>query len=88
MTETEVDRYARIGRELVMLPWPESARDWPQDFEHENGNYCCRCCVCGQEFTGHKRRVQCRECYGKRHVAEEQRLLAAGSSGRLPESNW
>lgn len=37
-------------------------RSWPEDFSHENGNYCCSCVNCGLTFTGHKRRVRCRQC--------------------------
>jgi len=37
-------------------------KDWPEDFSHENGNYQCRCVGCGELFTGHKRRVVCKEC--------------------------
>lgn len=37
-------------------------RNWPADFAHENGCYICRCCDCGEEFVGHKRRVVCRAC--------------------------
>ena len=39
-----------------------SIHDWPEDFSHENGNYLCRCFYCNRVFTGHKRRVVCREC--------------------------
>jgi len=38
------------------------ARDWPEDFEHENGNYMCNCSTCGKRFFGHKRRVTCKLC--------------------------
>ncbi|KKN33990.1 hypothetical protein LCGC14_0798030 [marine sediment metagenome] len=41
---------------------PESERNWPEDFSHENGNYFCRCCHCGKDFIGHKRRVVCKVC--------------------------
>lgn len=37
-------------------------RDWPEDRDHENGNYNCCCVECGREFTGHKRRVTCLHC--------------------------
>jgi hypothetical protein len=37
-------------------------RDWMEDFSHENGSYQCLCCICEQEFIGHKRRVVCRVC--------------------------
>ncbi len=39
-----------------------SAKDWPEDFDHENGNYSCRCSTCGATFTSHKRRTTCKEC--------------------------
>jgi hypothetical protein len=39
-----------------------SDKDWPEDFNHENGRYQCRCVVCGGMFYGHKRRVVCKEC--------------------------
>jgi hypothetical protein len=39
-----------------------SNRDWPEDFELNNGNYFCRCCLCSEQFTGHKRRVICKLC--------------------------
>jgi hypothetical protein len=37
-------------------------RDWPEDFSHENGNYLCRCFMCGSDFRGHKRRIECHKC--------------------------
>ena len=37
-------------------------RDWPEDAEHENGNYYCECCHCGESFVGNKGRVSCRKC--------------------------
>jgi len=39
-----------------------SARDWTEDFVHENGNYLCKCYKCGQHFYGHKRRTRCKIC--------------------------
>ena len=47
-----------IGR----FPLASSVRDWPEDFEHENGNYVCKCCECKLTFFGHKRRVVCKTC--------------------------
>ncbi len=41
---------------------PESARDWPEDFEHENGNYMNTCTTCANTFMGYKRRVTCKVC--------------------------
>ena len=37
-------------------------KDWPEDFNHENGMYYCRCVHCKERFIGYKRRVVCREC--------------------------
>lgn len=37
-------------------------RDWIEDAGLENGNYYCRCYMCSHVFTGHKRRVVCKEC--------------------------
>jgi hypothetical protein len=37
-------------------------KDFPEDFDHENGNYHNICCKCNEIFTGHKRRVFCKEC--------------------------
>lgn len=39
-----------------------SARDWPEDFQHENGNYICFCVNCGNTFFGYKRRMICKTC--------------------------
>lgn len=38
------------------------ARDWPEDADHENGNYSNKCLGCGEYFVGHKRRCFCRKC--------------------------
>ena len=40
----------------------EFFRDWPEDFEHENGNYTSRCIGCKETFRGHKRRILCKLC--------------------------
>lgn len=40
-------------------------RNWPEDAPHENGNYYCTCCHCGESFVGHKRRVVCKVCHNK-----------------------
>lgn len=36
--------------------------DWPEDFDHEDGRYLCKCIECGDLFTGHKRRHLCKAC--------------------------
>lgn len=43
-------------------------QDWPEDAGHENGAYSCKCAACFQEFTGHKRRVVCKECATRAHL--------------------
>lgn len=40
-----------------------SRGDWVEDFEHENGQYECRCIMCNRSFVGHKRRVICKICH-------------------------
>lgn len=37
-------------------------RSWPEDYEHENGNYFNKCHHCLRQFMGHKRRVTCKVC--------------------------
>ena len=46
----------------VLHPSDFERRSWPEDFAHENGNYTCTCCECGETFIGHKRRVVCKVC--------------------------
>lgn len=36
--------------------------DWQEDFSLENGNYRCKCLLCGNYFMGYKRRVCCKIC--------------------------
>lgn len=52
-------------------------RDWPD--KGENGQYQCRCCVCGELFAGHKRRSVCRVC------VEHPLKRFAGHSPRVEE---
>lgn len=58
--------------------WPphSSKHSWPEDFEHENGNYNCVCGTCDAYFIGHKRRVQCKACFLSAVVAERDQLKA------------
>lgn len=44
------------------LPDFNSIKNWKEDYPHENGNYICRCTMCGSLFYGHKRRVICKVC--------------------------
>ena len=37
-----------------------SDSDWPEDYDDDNGFYYNICNLCGVDFTGHKRRVICR----------------------------
>lgn len=66
----------REGRQAELYPYlpitsvcpmfvKNSERDWPEDFEDENGNYQNRCCVCKEFFFGYKRRVTCKKCKSK-----------------------
>jgi hypothetical protein len=59
-----------------------SNRDWPEDFELNNGNYFCRCCLCSEQFTGRKRRVICKLCAQAQpapaEVAQEEAVEVVG----------
>ena len=52
----------------TLRPWipKATAKDWPEDFDDENGQYCNRCFYCGELFLGHKRRIICKVCAEKR----------------------
>ena len=39
-----------------------SSRDFPEDFEHENGCYQNECRMCHKTFLGYKYRRICKEC--------------------------
>lgn len=41
---------------------PVEEGDWPEDFDHENGQYMNVCRTCDGVFRGHKRRVTCKRC--------------------------
>jgi hypothetical protein len=38
------------------------ARNWEEDYGHENGDYINTCVKCNNIFFGHKRRVVCKVC--------------------------
>lgn len=40
----------------------KNPKNWPEDFDKENGCYINICSRCDSEFMGHKRRHLCREC--------------------------
>jgi hypothetical protein len=58
-------RRQRRGAALRLRPVTDPARNWPEDFSQENGNYLCLCISCSEAFVGHKRRVVCRQCVTK-----------------------
>ena len=37
-------------------------RNWPEDYEQENGSYFNVCVYCENQFIGYKRRVVCKSC--------------------------
>ena len=43
-------------------------RSYPEDAHLENGNYVNTCCICGEQFVGHKRRVVCKLCHEESSV--------------------
>lgn len=60
----------KLGDTEIMIDtqtnwWAEadsSARNWVEDYQHENGMYINSCVGCKLPFMGHKRRVTCKEC--------------------------
>jgi hypothetical protein len=60
-----------------------SARDWPEDFQYENGNYQCQCIYCAEYFIGHKRRFVCKVCDG---LPGETVTTTERSSGSEPSA--
>lgn len=56
---TEQEFIARYGFDPFKC---HDERNWPEDYEHENGNYINTCGTCKLAFKGHKRRVRCRMC--------------------------
>ena len=48
-----------------------SNRDWPEDFNYENGCYSCKCLTCKNRFLGHKRRLTCKVCEETREFRKE-----------------
>ena len=47
---------------MSLLPSATLPKDYPEDFEHENGNYWNECIRCHTSFVGHKRRPLCKVC--------------------------
>lgn len=46
--------------------YKDKERNWETDYQFENGNYMTQCIICKHYFFGHKYRVRCRKCEGKR----------------------
>jgi predicted phosphodiesterase len=53
----------------------EQERNWPEDFNHENGNYQNKCCCCDNLFMGHKRRPICKKCMGDDISLEDAKII-------------
>ena len=67
------EKRAKTKEQPAAVEGEMDARDWPEDFAHENGNYQNLCCECGKLFFGHKRRVVCRSCVKQKEgLAKEQ----------------
>lgn len=49
----------------VFMRKPDYKYDYPEDLEHENGNYVNSCLKCRVLFIGYKRRMTCRSCFEK-----------------------
>lgn len=64
MYQEQFDREQKESRERLsqLFPIIPNGINWPEDINHENGNYMCTCLACGEQFQGHKRRVRCKQC--------------------------
>ncbi len=67
MTKEQSDLTSNSTPHIVIEPG-----DWPEDFEHENGNYQNICVRCQSLFVGYKRRHVCKVC-AKRTPTMEQK---------------
>lgn len=56
------DKDRKALQQALVMRSLHPAGDWEEDFPHENGNYSNICKFCGNEFTGHKRRIVCKVC--------------------------
>lgn len=65
-----VRQVARIKKEHLPKR-DESNRDWPEDYNQENGNYQNKCIGCGLLFYGNKHRVICKQCSEPKEPAPE-----------------
>jgi len=39
-----------------------ASKNWPEDYNQENGCYQIQCHDCGELFVGNKHRIWCKEC--------------------------
>lgn len=65
-------------------------RDWPEDWDHDNGMYMCKCHHCSNVFIGHKRRMTCKLCNASQkerwdNLTPEQRDIESKEAYRLIE---
>ena len=51
----------------------DGSGDWLEDAQYPNGNYTCKCSICGQTFIGHKRRVVCKVCAEEETTVNKRR---------------
>ena len=66
-----------MSERLSFREEPITPHDWPEDFEHENGNYWNTCSYCDEVFVGHKGRVCCKVCHGGGSGDRRSRVLKA-----------
>lgn len=58
-----IERLSEVSQVERPAARADDARNWPEDFPHENGNYQRECVDCHQFFIGHKRRCVCKVCH-------------------------
>jgi hypothetical protein len=62
LNDGKVTQEERDAFDIAIGLYQNPDGDWREDREHENGCYTCVCGTCGNQFTGHKRRVTCKGC--------------------------
>ena len=52
----------------------DASRTWQEDIDNDVDHYMCLCVSCGQQFTGHKRRMTCRLCGEAEYIANNKTI--------------
>jgi hypothetical protein len=71
----------------LLLSPKASLKNWPEDFDQENGQYMNLCCECKQSFVGLKGRDVCKQCVAEKAERTRQGFTPCpgGYLGPLPD---